>query len=498
LRSPWSWWRDTNLAGKLDVVIVSVLLPVLIVTAWLGSLAGGIRAQTETAGRYRQTAFATYDLKVALLNIETGYRGYALTGLGNFLEPYNSGLRSATLALNRIRQYNAFPTETAVLEADVADYTAWAAATLKQVRVRGGLPLDLQRSLFEEGKTRFDRLRDKLNAFTDQSLAFFDQNRIQVVNGLDLLSVLPWSALALILVGAIVVRVGLQRLILSPLNRLESATSGLANGQSVTRLTVNSSDEIGRLTETFNQTAAALEQRTKEWERSNRELEQFAYVASHDLQEPLRMVSSYAQLLQKRYKGQLDERADTYIHYAVDGANRMQALIQDLLQYSRAGSRQAPLVAVDAGAVVADALRNLEVAIRESGARVQVGALPKVAADRGQLLQVFQNLIGNALKFRRDGVQHLVEVSATKDGEMWRFCVADNGIGIQAEYFERIFVIFQRLHAREEFAGSGIGLAICQRIIERHGGRIWLESEPDQGTRFYFTLRPADTESGQP
>ena len=216
-------------------------------------------------------------------------------------------------------------------------------------------------------------------------------------------------------------------------------------------------------------------------------------MASHDLQEPLRMVSSYTQLLGKRYAGKLDERADTYIHYAVDGANRMQALIHDLLKYSRAGTRPAPLLPTSATDVVNDVLRSFELLISESGAQVTIGELPEVLADRVQLTQIFQNLIGNALKFRREGVAHNVTLSAEPDDSsgraMWRFTVLDNGIGIQKEYFERIFVIFQRLHTREAFSGSGIGLAICQRLVERHGGQIWLESVPDEGSAFHFTLQ---------
>jgi PAS domain S-box-containing protein len=220
--------------------------------------------------------------------------------------------------------------------------------------------------------------------------------------------------------------------------------------------------------------------------RSNQELEQFAYVASHDLQEPLRMVASYTQLLAERYSGQLDEKADKYIDYAVDGARRMQGLINDLLAYSRVGTRGKEFAAVACSDVVAEVLRTLDRAIAESRADVRVGALPIVGADRIQLGQLFQNLIENAIKFRGDA-QPRIDILATRDGPHWVFEVKDNGIGIDPQYYERIFIIFQRLHGRSEYPGSGIGLAIAKKIVERHGGRIWVEPAPGGGTRFLFT-----------
>ncbi len=233
----------------------------------------------------------------------------------------------------------------------------------------------------------------------------------------------------------------------------------------------------------------------EELERSNRELEQFAYVASHDLQEPLRMVSSYVALLGRRYGGQLDERADKYIHFAVDGANRMQGLIHDLLAYSRVGTRGAELVATDTVPVLEETLSNLEVAIGESQAKVVYSDLPWVMGDPSQLRQLFQNIIGNALKFRSES-RPRVELGATREGEYWTFSIRDNGVGFDQRYAERIFGVFKRLHRNAEIPGTGIGLAICQRIIDRHGGRIWAESKLGEGTCFYFTL-PAVGEHGE-
>lgn len=222
-------------------------------------------------------------------------------------------------------------------------------------------------------------------------------------------------------------------------------------------------------------------------QRSNKELEQFAYVASHDLQEPLRMVASYTQLLADRYEKQLDDKARLFIHYAVDGARRMQLLINDLLAYSRVGTKGRPMAQVDMHASLGEAIKNLKMNIHETQAIVTNDELPELRADGTQMVQLFQNLISNSLKFHGEQLPR-VHISAKDEGTAWLFSVKDNGIGIEPQYADKVFVIFQRLHTKEEYSGSGIGLAICKKIVERHGGRIWFESEPGNGTTFYFTI----------
>jgi signal transduction histidine kinase len=270
--------------------------------------------------------------------------------------------------------------------------------------------------------------------------------------------------------------------------------------------------EIGQLALTFDEMAATLEQRvaelqraetelkalnedlekrvlerTLELRRSNEDLEQFAYVASHDLQEPLRMITNYLQLLRQRYKDKLDPGADDFIGFALDGSKRMHQLIHDLLTYSRVGTHGKEFVRTDCAQALANALANLHVAIEESRAEITHDSLPTVKGDEVQLTQLFQNLIGNAVKFRGEAVPK-IHIGVQRSGAEWEFSVRDNGIGIAPEDFQRIFVVFQRLHSREKYPGTGIGLSVCKKIVERHGGRIWVESKPGQGTTFYFTL----------
>ncbi|MBP6672736.1 MAG: PAS domain S-box protein, partial [Bacteroidetes bacterium] len=230
-----------------------------------------------------------------------------------------------------------------------------------------------------------------------------------------------------------------------------------------------------------------LEKIAGDLKRSNVELEQFAYIASHDLQEPLRMISSYTQLLERRYKDKLDQDANDFIGFAVDGANRMQKMIQSFLVYSRTSRDSSPLHPVNCNEVLEYVRMNLLLSIQETGTVIASEHLPTVIGHSELILQLFQNLIGNAIKFR-NGRTPVITVSARKDETHWTFSVKDNGIGIDPEYFEKIFIIFQRLHSQAEFPGTGIGLSICKNIVERHNGSIWVESQPGEGTTFHFTI----------
>ncbi len=305
--------------------------------------------------------------------------------------------------------------------------------------------------------------------------------------------------------------VSINRILAKRIAALGKGVEIIGAGNLDYRISVEGSDELTDLSMASNEMAARLKEsytsmeslqkeidnrkRTEETlqatledlERSNRELEQFAYVASHDLQEPLRMVSSYTQLLAQKYEGMFDDKAKKFIDYAVDGAVRMQRLINDLLAYSRVNTQGVPPESVDSHSVLGEALRNLSSAIEETRAIIVNDDLPVVRADSGQLTQLFQNLIGNAIKFRSAELP-LICVSCCDLGSEWCFSVKDNGIGIDKQYSEKVFVIFQRLHTRHEYPGTGIGLAICKRIVERHGGRIWFESWPGEGTTFFFTL----------
>jgi len=222
--------------------------------------------------------------------------------------------------------------------------------------------------------------------------------------------------------------------------------------------------------------------------RSNRELDQFASIASHDLQSPLRAVAGFVELLKERYGGKLDERADEYITRAVSGTKRMSVLIHDLYVYSRIGTKEKQFSRVKMGALLEGAVDNLKEIIDENEAVITHGTLPEVEGDDTQLIQLFQNLISNAIKFRKKDVPPVIQISAERKEDKWVFCVHDNGIGIEPLYYERIFVIFQRLHTKEEYPGTGLGLALCRKIVERHGGRIWIESRPGEGSDFYFTM----------
>jgi signal transduction histidine kinase len=379
---------------------------------------------------------------------------------------------------------------------------AWQRAFVAPV-LHGTRPIA---SLDSEGKARFDAVRASL-ARLDASLANRrSQARTELNHAARLLTINLVLAGVLIIVGLLAAGILMRRIVTAPLARLGEEARRVAGGDFDTSLAglsgareiVEVGGEVDTMRELIVQelavakaAGARLEEQTLELKRSNADLEQFAYVASHDLQEPLRKVTSFCQALEQRYAGRLDHRADQYIHFAVDGAMRMQVLINDLLAFSRTGRSDRQRELVDAAELVDQARTSLLEAIDEAGATVIVSKLPEVHGDRALLASVFQNLIGNAVKFRGADAP-VIRIGAHRRDDHWEFSCADNGIGIEPEYAERIFLIFQRLHPKTSYPGTGIGLALCRKIIEYHGGRIWLDTDYMNGACIRFTLPIAE------
>jgi signal transduction histidine kinase len=455
-------------------------------------------------------ALASQQLYSALLNQETGVRGYALTGQTGFLTPYHQGYAAEQTAagqLNRLaRQLPA--ASAAELQATLTQAHDWrtryAEPTIKQIQA-SGKPVVSPDIL--AGKAEFDALRLKFAAFQ----AAVSSARTQALASLDDASDALHIALLAIAIGFVAVVAGLALVLrnsaIRPVHRLAAEARQVAGGDFGHEVAQTGPKEIRGLAADVNtmrlrilrelatvqQANEALAEHAAELQRSNAELEQFAYVASHDLQEPLRKVTSFCQLLQRRYGGQLDERADQYIDFAVDGAKRMQVLINDLLAFSRAGRSAEELGPVDCDAALATATANLSTQIAEAGAVIEAGPLPVVRGQLTLMSVVFQNLLGNALKFRGEQPPRIV-ITAEPDGAFWSFSVTDNGIGIEPQYADRVFLIFQRLHERAAYPGTGIGLAMCRKIVEYFGGRIWLDTGVAEGARFRFTV-PANEPS---
>jgi len=358
----------------------------------------------------------------------------------------------------------------------------------------------------EDGLAEFVRIRRELDHILDDEIqALTDKEIAEAKNAVyGTMSTTRTLILALLLVGLLLasaVAVLVARSITKPVAHLVAVSRAIAEGDVSPEARVTSHDEFRILAESFNDMVRARRRaevaermRADELARSNAELEQFAFVASHDLREPLRMVRSFCGLLRDRYRDKLDEQAIKYIDFAVDGAIRMQGLVDDLLEFARVGRGDEHFEHVSLDDVVRHALTNLEAAVVESGATVEFDRLPTVRGDALRLKHVFQNLIGNAIKFR-GADPPVIKVTAFREGDGWRITVADNGIGIDPKHFDRIFVVFQRLHTKDEYPGTGIGLALCKRIVEVHGGRIWLDSQPGQGTSFHFLLLPAEESS---
>jgi signal transduction histidine kinase len=472
---------------------------VLVVVAVAGVVAGLVAlsrltdARERLADRLDPAATATLQLTSALVDQETGVRGYALEPRDQFLAPYRDGQRAEQRLVARLRTLLDASSERD-LDAIVAASDRWRGEYADPTI--GGTETDP-----EDGKALFDTVREDIDRLSRDLAAARGMARRDLTEQADRAESIFIAFGVVLLLTVAAAAVMLQRVVVRPLKRLAGDTREVSRGAFGRELHTTGAREVRdlgadvdamrrRIVEEIVGLQVAEEElvrQAQDLQRSNAELEQFAYVASHDLQEPLRKVASFCQMLQQRYGGQLDERADQYIEFAVDGAKRMQALINDLLAFSRVGRITQPHDAVNTGELVERAERSLAAAIEETGAEVVHDSLPTVRGDTTLLGVVFQNLIGNAIKFRADAAPR-VEITAERDGDEWRFRCADNGIGIDAEYADRIFVIFQRLHPRTAYEGTGIGLAMCRKIIEYHGGRIWLDGEAAEGSVFVFTL----------
>jgi signal transduction histidine kinase len=464
-------------------------------------------ARVELTDRLSPAAITASDLMTAMLDQETGVRGYELGGEDRFLEPYRTGRHNADNALARLqtlsRQGGVSPYKPEI-DAVAARSREWQSEYAEPTiaRVRADPAKARQDVRADAGKARFDALRASVARLQGKLIPARESARDRLDRNARVLLFWTIFTSVVILLSVAGVARTLQSRLVGPLQALATRVRGVARGdyeRSVSGEGALEVVELGTDVEAMRarivEELAALQAAEVDLRRSNTELEQFAYVASHDLQEPLRKVASFCQLLQQRYGGQLDARADQYIGFAVDGARRMQDLINDLLAFSRVGRLEQPHTEVDCNALVARVRSDLERALEESSGRIEAGDLPTVYGDPSLLRLVFQNLCANAIKFRSDQPP-VVELSAERDGDCWRFRCADNGIGIEPEYADRIFVIFQRLHARSEYEGTGIGLAMCRKIVEYHGGRMWLDVDGDRpaGSTFYFTL-PARSET---
>jgi len=483
--------------------LVAALFSLLAIGVGGTALADLTSARDRVVNTLDPAALRASQLEVELLNQETSVRGYALSAQPPFLAPYYRGLAGQRQQVTTLRQLLAgMPATMARLDLVLQRVSTWrstyAQPTITHVRASGkpgtGPSVD-------QGKAAFDRIRAALAALQGDLAA----QRLDAVGTLhDSASVLDATLIAIavaLLLTVLVLAVGLWRSAILPLNRLAADARQVAEGDFQHQMEPGGPAEmravgldVNRMRErilaelsALQAANASLEARTEDLQRSNSELEQFAYVASHDLQEPLRKVASFCQLLQRRYAGRLDAKADEYIEHAVDGAKRMQALISDLLAFSQVGRTAQRREPVSCAVLLAQAWANLAADVRRTRATVEVGELPVLLGEATLLTAVFQNLIANALKFRAREPPK-VTVSARRDGEFWLFSLGDNGIGIEPEYAERIFVIFQRLHDKAAYPGTGIGLAMVRKIIEYHGGRVWLDTTTAAGARFWFTL----------
>ncbi|MFJ5850926.1 ATP-binding protein [Streptomyces sp. NPDC092903] len=500
-------WTTRGWLGAGSAAALVVLLALTGCGVW--ALAHATDVNKRLIDRWSPALIASVRMESALINQETGIRGYGMTGKPEFLKPYQDGLaqqRAAARALEGLAEGDGRATADLARVRERAEQ--WQATTARPVSEAAD-PVGSAQQRTESGKAAFDALRASLAEQQTHIEAERQQARRDLQRARTLRNTV-FTAIACVVLALIALAfAGLRRGVQVPLERLRAdvrriadgrfehsiASSGPADLKALARDVEGMRRRLARELEFSDRARAQLDERATELRRSNEELEQFAYVASHDLQEPLRKVASFCQLLERRYADQLDDRAKQYIAFAVDGANRMQTLINDLLTFSRVGRLHAEDADVSLATLLQRTTNSLGMAIEETGAVLTHDPLPVVHGDPTQLGVLLQNLISNAIKFRAPGVVPQVHISARRPADgaegadrRWEFAVSDNGIGIGPEYAERIFVIFQRLHTRDTYPGNGIGLALCKKIVEYHGGTITLDTGHTPGTRFVFTL----------
>ncbi|MFF0875091.1 sensor histidine kinase [Micromonospora aurantiaca (nom. illeg.)] len=503
------WTLRRRVVALLGVVLVLLLGLAAAEAAVAAKNRENIDAVLLKTGPLRVQA---QELMSVLLDQETSVRGYAVNGDRSDLEPYQEGVKREQSLVTSIRDLSAdYPDvrrSLDVVEQQTAQWRAQVAEPVITTVERDGAEAG-QALITDATRQQFDGIRASVNTLQDEILTVREETADRVNSTSNTLVVLLIIAALVVTAAGVVMLLSLDRILIRPLAALVSQVREVADGDYRHHIEGSGPPEFRRLAEDIDQMRmkiardldevreareriewvnSQLQKQAEELTRSNRDLEQFAYVASHDLQEPLRKVASFCQLLQRRYAGQLDERADQYIAFAVDGAQRMQRLINDLLAFSRIGRLTTGFTEVDLNKVMGDVAGQTEAALQYADAELTWGEMPTIRGEEPLLTNLLVNLVSNSVKFRRPDVPAKVHVSARLvDGE-WEISCRDNGIGIEPEFADKIFVIFQRLHSKDAYPGTGIGLAIVKKIVEYHGGRVWVDTDADEGTTIRFTL----------
>ncbi|GLY23617.1 sensor histidine kinase [Micromonospora sp. NBRC 101691] len=508
------------------VVTLLTVVGVLLVGLAAAEAAVAARNRAHTDAVLTETGplrVQAQELFNALLDQETAVRGYAVSGDRQDLLPYESGVEQERDRIESMgRLAGDYPAVRGELDAVRVQAERWRQAVA--VPVITAVDQDgtqaAQSLINDRTRQEFDQIRGSMSRLEAEILAERNANERNIRRTGNLLVVLLIIAALVVVVAGAVLLVSLERMVVRPLTGLAGQVREVAEGdyqheisgsgppefqqladdvEAMRRKIAKDLAEVREARERIEWVNTQLQKQAEELVRSNRDLEQFAYVASHDLQEPLRKVASFCQLLQRRYAGQLDERADQYIGFAVDGAQRMQRLINDLLAFSRIGRLTTGFTEVDLDRVMAEVAGQTEVARQQAGAELTWSELPTIRGEEPLLTNLLANLVSNSVKFRRPDVPPRVHVSARLvDGE-WEVTCRDNGIGIEPEFADKIFVIFQRLHSKDAYPGTGIGLAIVKKIVEYHGGRVWVDTDTEEGTAIRFTLPalPEDVEAAR-